>query len=97
MLLDIRRVIFDSWNVPHIARHEVAPEEVEQVCFSDDYIVRTTYKERFLLVGPTWSGRMLAVVLEPEPEQGHFYAVTARPASRQERRIYAREKGGYSL
>jgi len=46
-----------------------------------------------MLIGPTLAARMLSVVLEPEGE-GVFYPVTARPASRKERRRYQQEQGG---
>ena len=78
----------------HIARpaHEVMPEEVEEVLHGD-YTMRETYKNRLLVIGPTRSRRMLAIVLAPEGE-GVYYTVSARPASRQERRIYQKEKAG---
>jgi hypothetical protein len=28
----IQKLIWDEWNISHIARHDVSPEEVEQVC-----------------------------------------------------------------
>jgi hypothetical protein len=88
----VRRLIWDPWNVGHILRHEVSPEEVEEVCHSD-HIIRETYKGRLILIGPTVAGRLLAVVLAPEGG-GAYYPVTARPASRKERRKYGEEKGG---
>ncbi len=45
------------------------------------------------LIGLTRAGRTLAVVLDPE-EDAVYYPVTARPASRRERRIYRQEQGG---
>ena len=44
-----------------------------------------------LVIGPTSAGRMLTVVIDPEGD-GVYYPVTARPASRRERAVYAREK-----
>ncbi|MCL4544783.1 MAG: hypothetical protein M1118_09355 [Chloroflexi bacterium] len=44
--------------------------------------------------GPTLLGRMLTVILDPEPEPDVYYPVTARPASRQERRHYQETRGG---
>jgi uncharacterized DUF497 family protein len=88
---DIRRLRWDDWNVGHIARHQVSPEEVEEVWHSD-YIIREAYGGRIVLIGPTSTGRTLAVVLDPEPEEGVYYPVTARPASRRERRQYQQEK-----
>jgi uncharacterized protein len=90
----IRRLIWDTWNIAHIARHEVRPEEVEEVCHGPA-VARQTYAGRTLIIGPTRAQRMLAVVLDPEAEN-EWYPVTARPASRQERRLYREEQGGTS-
>ncbi|HEU0022071.1 MAG TPA: BrnT family toxin [Dehalococcoidia bacterium] len=81
----------NAWNVGHIARHQVAPTEVEDVChgtpmFSD------TYRERLRVVGPTSTGRMLTVILAHEGND-IYYVVTARPASRRERRRYQEVSG----
>jgi hypothetical protein len=46
-----------------------------------------------MLIGPTATGRMLAVVLNPA-EHGVYYPVTAHPASRRERQLYNEEQRG---
>jgi uncharacterized DUF497 family protein len=57
--------------------------------------VRRSYDNRFLVIGYTPKLRPLLVVLDPEPQEGLFYAVTARTADRQERQWYDKEiKGG---
>lgn len=91
-MASLRRLIWDTWNVPHIARHQVTPEEVEQVCQGDPVELQS-YAGRLLLIGPTEAGKMLAVVLSPLG-RGVYYPVTARPASRKERRYYREQKGG---
>jgi len=91
----IRRLVWDPGNVAHIARHQVTPEEVEDVCHGD-YILGEAHTGRLLLIGPTQAGRMLAVVLEPEAEET-YDVVTARPADRKERRLYQQQKGGGPL
>lgn len=88
----VRRLIWDAWNVAHIGRHEVTPEEVEEVCHGEP-LARLSYRNRIILIGPTDAGRMVAVVLEPVGRSG-YYPVTARPASRKERRLYYQERGG---
>ena len=88
-MIAVRRLIWDAWNAGHIARHNVAPAEVEEVCHGQ-HILRQAYEGRLMLIGPTQLGRMLAVVLEPELEEV-YYVVTARPASRRERRLYQEE------
>ena len=90
-MLFIRRLIWDAGNVAHIARHDVSQEEVEEVC-EGEFIHRETYKGRLLIIGPTQTGRILAIVLAPEGEDV-YYVVTARPADRRERRDYGRDKG----
>ncbi|HZS02167.1 MAG TPA: BrnT family toxin [Chloroflexota bacterium] len=88
----VRRLRWDAWNVTHIARHSVVPEEVEEVCHGDP-LAQQTYSRRLVLIGPTATGRMLAVVLAPMG-RGVYYPVTARPASRKERGLYRQEKRG---
>lgn len=90
-MLYIRRLIWDQWNVAHIARHDVTPGETEEVC-QGTYITRQAYKGRVMVIGPTNAGRMLAVILDSEGEEA-YYPVTARPASRKERRLYQQRAG----
>jgi len=90
--LYIRLLIWDTWNVAHIARHEVTPEEVNEVCHGE-FVAEEGYKGRIRFVGPTSAGWMLAVVLEPQGED-IYYPITARPASRKERRRYEEQYGG---
>jgi uncharacterized DUF497 family protein len=92
--LHIDHLYWDEWNRHHIAKHQVLPEEAEEIAASDP-VVRETYKQRFQLLGPTLSGRMLSVVVGAVPNQaGVFYVFSARPASRSERRYYDQQKGG---
>ena len=91
----VRRLNWDAWNLAHIARHAVTQEEVEAVCQGDPVELKRSYKDRFLVAGPTATGRMLTVVLGPEPDApaGVYYVFTARPAHRTERRYYHEQKG----
>lgn len=82
----VRRLIWDAWNIGHIARHGLTPGEVEEVCHGD-HVDRRVKKGRLLLTGPTHENLLVSVVLAPEA-QGVYYPVTARPASRKERQRY---------
>jgi uncharacterized DUF497 family protein len=85
---EIAWLFWDDWNREHIAKHRVTPSEVEEAVFGET-VVRGSRKRRFLVLGPTQAGRMLAVVVGPVPGQpGAFYTFSARPASRSERRFY---------
>ena len=87
-------LIWDDWNVAHIAEHGVTPEEVEEVCEASRHIARraamTDYGQtRYRLYGQTYEGRYLFVVLD-KIEAGSFYVVTARDMTERERRNYRR-------
>ncbi len=92
-MLSIRLLVWDDWNIAHIARHQISREEVEQACQSD-HLSFESYKNRLVLIGPTSAGRMLAVILEPVTDDDVYYVVTARSADRKERRIYRERRGG---
>ena len=87
----IRHLIWDSWNIDHIARHDVTPEEVDEACHID-HSVRETHGGRLMVISPTRSGKLLAIVLAFK-EEGIYYPVTAWPASGKLRRIYKQEHG----
>ena len=90
-MIVIRKLIWDSWNIAHIARHDVMPIEVEDVCHGD-YITSQTYKGRIRVVGPTSTGRILAIILAPR-EKGAYYIVTAHNANTGEQQRYHKLKG----
>lgn len=94
-MLDIKKLIWDKWNIAHIARHEVIPDEVEFACHNDP-LVQKGKKGRLLIIGQTSKQRWLTVILDAEEEKGIYYPVTARTASKKERKIYLSEKGGES-
>ena len=91
-MLFVRRLIWDTWNIAHIARHDVIPDEVEEVCHGQP-VTSQTYNGRIRVVGPTRRHRMLTVILAPMEEPGVYYPVTARPADRKERRNYEQQRG----
>jgi uncharacterized protein len=90
-MIYIRRLIWDDWNVGHIARHQVTPDVVEEVCRGAP-VISETYRDRLRVVGPIQGGRVFTVILEPQQEEGVYYVVTARPADRRERRNYQEQR-----
>jgi uncharacterized DUF497 family protein len=90
---EIDQLVRDVWNTEHIATHGVTRDDVKEA-IAGDTVTQATYKNRFLVLGPSRS-RLLAVVIGPVPGQpGAYYTFSARPASRSERRYYQRVKGG---
>ncbi len=84
---------WDSANIEHIARHEVTPEEAEQVIENDPLdapAVLRNGETRTVHLGETDAGRVLVVVVT---ERNSMYrVVTARPAKKKERAFYAKYK-----
>lgn len=93
MSIIVKKLIWEEWNVAHIARHNVLPEEVEDVC-RGKYVSYESYDGRFEIIGATKQGSILFIVLDPEPVEGEYYVVTAHTASKKARALYEKEKGG---
>ncbi len=91
-MIRVQRLVWDDWNVGHVARHEVAPEEVEQVCHSNP-MASSVHSGRLRLVGSTLGGRLLTVILAGDAKAGVCYPVTARPASKRERQHFEAWQG----
>lgn len=89
-MLSILRLIWDSWNIAHIARHGVTQDEVEEVCHNNP-LVQIGKKGRLLIIGLSQDGKMLTVILDEE-HRGVYYPVTARAASKKERKLYNSEE-----
>lgn len=87
----INRLIWDSQNITHIAKHDVIPDEVEEAC-QRDHVILMAKHGRFFLIGTTEAGRPLTTVLD-KVSVGVYYPVTARTTSRKDRRYYKEIKG----
>ena len=83
-------------RIDHIARHGVAPEEVEQVCVARPLVQRARSEGEnpvYYVLGQTDTGRHLFAVVIRFPD-GKGYTVTARPMTAKEERQYRRWKQG---
>jgi uncharacterized DUF497 family protein len=83
-------------RLEHIARHEVAPSEVEEAVFDREAFLekvgparRNIPQTAYVSLGRTRAGRYLMVVLIHEGG-GVGFPVTARDMNRAERRRYSR-------
>lgn len=88
-MLFVNRLVWDEWNIAHIAHHKVSQTEVEQTCHNQ-FAIRPSYNDRLLLIGQTDDKKMLAVILALKDES-IYYVVTARQADKKERKIYQEE------
>lgn len=92
-MIVIEELLFDEWNIEHIARHKVLPQEIEEVCQNEIHVSRT-YSKRYQIIGVTKLGRVLTVIMARKNER-RYYPVTARPASRKERKSYLEKIKNY--
>jgi uncharacterized protein len=88
--MTIEHLVWDDWNREHIARHNVTPEEVEQV-INNEYVFFPSYKGRVVILGLTDAGRALHITLAARGT-GIYYVVTGRVADRKERAYYQQQK-----
>jgi len=89
----IDELIWDEWNVEHIAGHNVEPEEVEEICYGRHLARRAGSgkygQTRYRVYGQTHAGRYLFIVLDRrEGNEGSFYVVTARDMTEAEKNNY---------
>lgn len=89
----IRKLVWDAWNISHIARHHVVPDEVDIVCHTSPVVLRGQQKSRLVLIGETEEKRILAVVLEAKG-RGKYYPITAYDADRHDIVLYRKLRGG---
>ena len=85
---------WDDANLKHIARHEVSPEEAEQVLLNDPLGLdfhEVDGEERFVVVGMTARARCLVVVWTPRGKA--IRVVTAFDAEGSYERLYFSAKG----
>jgi uncharacterized protein len=85
---------WDDANRNHIARHQVAPEEAEQVIDNDPLGLDAETvdgEERFPSIGPTDQGRFLLVITTLR--YSRIRVVTAFPAPKSLIDLYCTRKG----
>ena len=91
-------LLFSETTLAKLASHAIiTPEEVRQVNDGDRSIVIRNPRPRFegsvLMIGPTHGGRILTVVLDPEPiDSGAWHVRTAWEASPAQVSRYRRDR-----
>jgi uncharacterized DUF497 family protein len=86
----IDELIWPKERIEPIARHGVAPEEVEEVCFGSSLVLRAKSEGEhpvYYVLGQTEAGRYLFCVVIQFPDR-NGYPVTAREMTAKEKRRY---------
>lgn len=90
----IHEIIWPKDRIEHIARHNITPQQFEEVCFGSPLIQRARQDGEnpvYYVLGQTASGlHLLCIVIQFPSGQG--YPVTARPMTNQEKQRYTRHK-----
>lgn len=82
----IKNLIWDEWNIEHIAKHGVKPDEAEQIC-KGVHLLNKWKNNMYRVIGQTSGGRYLTIFLAPRAKH-NYYPVTARDSTLREKRAY---------
>lgn len=88
--MKIWQIIWPEDRIEHIARHNITPEEVEEVCFGQALVHRAKSEGEnpvYYVLGQTDARRYVFCVIIQFPDN-NGYPVTARPMTGAERRRF---------
>ncbi|MDO8573959.1 MAG: hypothetical protein Q7R77_04405 [Candidatus Daviesbacteria bacterium] len=83
----VEELIINKDRPEHIARHDIKEAEVRELT-EGNYTYIQGKLGRWILIGKTKKGRVLAVVVGAREKKGVYGLVTARSANREERSFY---------
>ena len=78
----VKELVWDQVNLEHVSKHNVSKDEVEEA--KEILYHRRTYGGKYLATGR--SGNRLITIILRRIGVGKYYTVTARDASKKERR-----------
>ena len=92
--MEISQFIWNEDIIEHIIRHNVTPEEVEEVCFGRSFFFKRKKATKginptYYALGQTDTGRYLFVVFIYF-KRGRAMVITARDMDQSERKYYIR-------
>ena len=91
MSIRIRKLVWDTWNIKHIARHDISPEDIEWLltCARPRPCFERSRSEKLAVWGRDEHGRFLLLILANRGKCV-YYPVTARTMTEREKRRYQR-------
>ncbi len=81
---------WDRHNIRHIQRHNITPEEAEQVFYDPDRCKHNAYDGSRKLIGMTEDGRILTIIYEKKKNK--FRPFTGWDSSESEKKVYNRRR-----
>jgi uncharacterized DUF497 family protein len=83
---------WNEWNIEHVGKHRVSPEEAEQVVRqAEPPYPQGRENEKLLVCGRGRGGRLLQVIYLLE-EDDAVYIIHARPLTESEKRRFRRRR-----
>lgn len=86
----IYELLWPPERIEHIAKHNVTPDEVREICQGKPFVQRAKAQGKnpvYYVLGQTNAGRYLFCVIIQFPD-GRGYPITARPMTDKEKRRY---------
>lgn len=82
---------WDEANITHLARHNVSPEEAEDLFFDKDNVLdedikHSDFENRFLIIGKTQKGRLLYQVFTKRGNK--IRIISSRDINKKEVKLY---------
>jgi len=88
--MEVREFEWDDRNIEHIARHNVLPDEVEDVAFDDEPWIRKGRKGTRDMLGYTIGGRYLFIVYSLK-NKGIARIIPAMDMDEKTRKLYKKK------
>jgi len=86
--MEITYFRWNNWNIEHIDKHHITPEEIESVAFDNEPLIIRGRNESRLMYGKTPRGRYILIVYLLQ--KGEAYVISSRDMSQREISWYKR-------
>ncbi len=92
--VDIRLLRWTDHNRVKLSEHGISDAEVEEILNRDEWVpaANDAYPNQVRMIGLTFAGRLLTIVLEPTPKQGIWRPITGWDAAPAEVAYYWEER-----
>lgn len=81
---------WNDWNIEHIDKHGVTPQETEEACYNQP-VSRKAKQRLYILYGQTDAGRYLFIVFR-YISGDIVYVITARTMTKNEQKYYRKRR-----
>lgn len=87
----IDTLVVEEDRPEHITKHKISLDDTIETVSKDYLVIKAKFNRR-ILIGETKNHKFLAVIVGKRPEKNTWGLITARPASRGERKLFHEHK-----